>query len=272
MALTITPLNLVNLGSMVLTDYPFTLAGWFRVPDIPAPMSFVFIRNAENTSFHSLYYEGHVQKQVLLVSYNSTLGVTRTTASVVPGRWLHVAGVFASPSSRTVYLDGGNSSTDSTNVSLDPIVSFTLGSVSYPERIDVADFSIFQAALAEEQIQALSAGVPPVLLPQSDSLMTYHNGLSQLNHPGLGATATSASPLTVTDHPAVMLKPPVCVGKLLRYSGPYEIARGGLHSTCSSVAQYSTSAVDQSHHQPCPAGVASTRTAQTGEVFADAGC
>ena len=272
MALSVSTSNLVDLGPIGLTGYPFTMAGWFRVPDVPYLMSLVFVRNTSYTSFHSLYFEGYAQKQVMQVSKNIATGVARTSAAIVPGSWHHIAGVFESSTSRRVYLDGGNLGVDTTDVVFATADVFLLGSFSFPEVVDVAEFAILGTALDEQAIQSLASGMTPLSLANLDAILAYHNCLSQLNHPGWGPVASSPSGLPSTDHPRVLQSRGGYPGQPRRFRGPHLLRHGELHSSGSAIAQSSSSVVDLSPEWQGPAGIVSTGTAHRGEVSTNAHC
>lgn len=115
---------------------------------------------------------------VRVVAHNSAVqGAADSTAAVNLNAWNHVAGVWASTSSRTAYLNGGNSGTNTTDVTptglvssyagrtgLTPLQSYMYGSI--------AELAVWSAALTAAEIAALASRYSPLLIRPS-SLVAY---------------------------------------------------------------------------------------------------
>ena len=98
-------------------------------------------------------------------SYDGTnSGAATTAASVSANTWVHIAGVWASLSSRSVYLNGANKVTNTTTVnSLTTGYTFIGGDNVYPNPCNglIAFAGIWNIALSDADIASLAAGAAP---------------------------------------------------------------------------------------------------------------
>ena len=106
----------------------------------------------------------------------TTAAVAETTALITAGSWHHVAAVFASTSSRTIYLDGANSvnnTTSATNtMNTDYLIvgrgRVSTGFTSPAYNGDISHCAIWNVALNAEEIAAIASGVCPTnIRPQN---------------------------------------------------------------------------------------------------------
>ena len=153
-----------------------------------------------------VYSDGSVR--AIAVSNSGEIGVAQTDAGLVSaGQWCHAAAVFAGATSRSVYLNGGNKKTDTTQSSL----LFTYNRLRIGARAniwgpeyshgDIADVGIWSAALTDDEIAALAMGASPLLVrptqlwfyaPLVRNLNDYKQGLTLTGY-GTGGTAPSVS-------------------------------------------------------------------------------
>ncbi|RKY09640.1 MAG: hypothetical protein DRP56_02370, partial [Planctomycetota bacterium] len=100
-----------------------------------------------------------------------------STAQFSGNTWHHAAAVFASSTSRTVYLDGGNSATNTTSVTpsgIDRISIARLGDSSPGNYMSgrVAEVAMYNAALSADEIASLARGFSPLLI-RTQNLVGY---------------------------------------------------------------------------------------------------
>lgn len=148
---------------------PCTMAAWIRPTSLagagyPIGLSHSSANNwiwaqVETTgAISAFHFDGSV-------SAAATSGVGLTN-----GAWGHIAAVFASNSSRSAYVNGGNAGTNSTVCSNSTIDSLLLGAqwVSGARTGffggDIAEAAIWNVALSAAEIAALGAGVSPLLV------------------------------------------------------------------------------------------------------------
>ena len=58
MALSLGQLEVVDLGSLPISSLPFTMVGWFRVPNVSKWITLMQLKNTATTSYHSIIFEG----------------------------------------------------------------------------------------------------------------------------------------------------------------------------------------------------------------------
>lgn len=154
-----------------ITGMPFTMACWalndkstfndrcmMQIQDKSAPKDYyrMGIGNA-GSSITSLPVNGHI----------STEGYFHTTAVTTLNKWFHACTVFASTTSRSVYLDGGNKATDTTaEVAPVNIDSISIGIEGDSTPSDewsggIMWPAVWDIALNDEEVAALAAGAPP---------------------------------------------------------------------------------------------------------------
>lgn len=148
-----------------------------------------------------------LQEQPLVV------GSSQTTQTVNQNEWAHVAAVFTSSSSRTVYLNGAAAATDTTTVSVAAITQIRIGCVTQVYSTgndgaffngDIADVGIWNVALTAAEIASLAAGVAcSKIRPQS--LQFYAPLVRDLIDVRDGRVITNNNGATVANHPRLFL-------------------------------------------------------------------
>ncbi len=132
-----------------------------------------------------------------------------STSGFVTGTWYHGCAVFTSNTSRTVYINGGSSSTNTTNVpnltnAADRIAIGCLGR-STPVAFyngQVADVGIWNEALSASEIASLAKGYTcDKIRPQS--LVFYAPLVRDLVDVRGGRAITNNNTATVANHPRV---------------------------------------------------------------------
>jgi hypothetical protein len=120
----------------------------------------------------------------------------------------HAAGVWASSTSRSVYLDGANKVTDTAASTPSGINRAAIG-VSRASSIDqafnsggrLAEAGFWNAALTDEEIAALAKGIPPIMI-RPQNLVAYLPLVRDLFDARGNAFAITGS-LTAADHPRI---------------------------------------------------------------------
>lgn len=220
--------SLIDLGAVGITGYPFTLAGWFRVPNVNSLLTLMGIGNSTTGSYHRLVYAGHASNVVGAASF-ITSSTTALSSAVMPtGEWHHVAGVFEASNLRRVYLDGGHVGTSSQNRVFDGANQYTLGNLG-TDAVDVAEAAIFKTALSAGQVGQLALGFSPLCLPVSFQLAVYQCCARQLNWPARGPVATASVAPTAVDHPRIFCRQNFGARTMpFRRWAPFQLARGEL--------------------------------------------
>jgi hypothetical protein len=267
MALSINNTEVVDLGSLPISGHPFTLAGWFRVPNVSKLLTLLRVENSQTGSYHAIYFRGNIDDRAGAISKVGVAAAAKSTTPMIPGQWHHVAGVFEADDLRRVYLDGGSIGTSSSSRIFDGADQTVLGNISSSDAVDVAEIAVIDGALSEEQIAILASGFSILCLPSVARLMTYHDCLRGINRPGVGPVATNSGTPSVTAHPRVMwssggrsqLQP-------FRIRGPLRIDRDSCRTSFSEQAQQSVAGVGDNAGQTSVAGIDSNSTVLYGEV------
>lgn len=229
MALAIGPTQLVDLGALGVTGYPFTLAGWFRVQNLNLQTILMAVGNSTSGSYHRLLYLGNTTKLAGALSNTGVSSLASSTVMMVPGQWHHAAAVFEAANLRRIYLDGGNSATNAGVRTFDGANQFYLGNLNATGTVDAAEAAVFNAALSAAEISMLAKGLSPLALPTANHLLAYQSCVRHLNWPARGPQAVAASAPSVVAHPRVMCT----IGGASqvvpnRLPGPFRIAHGSL--------------------------------------------
>jgi hypothetical protein len=227
--LSVNQTSLIELGAAGITGYPFTLTGWFRVPNVNVLLTLMGINNSTTGSYHRLVYAGHSSQSVGAISYVSTTSTAWSSIPMSTGQWHHVAGVFEAANLRRVYLDGGNVGTSSQNRVFDGANQTFVGSLG-TNAVDVAEAAVFNVALTAGQVGQLARGFSPLCLPVAAHLAAYQCCMRHLNWPARGLVATASVAPTAVDHPRILYRQNFGARTMpLRRWAPFQLARGELH-------------------------------------------
>ena len=197
----------ISAASTPASGPPATIAAWFNPDNVTGTKTIASIGGSNN--YDRLYL--HLSAATLRAqqyTFGGSFNEASATASASVSTWSHAAGVFTSNSSRTVYLDGGNSATNtgtsvastlSTRTNIGVYFNSTAGNY-FDGRI--AEVGVWNVALTADEIASLAKGFSPALIrPQS---LTYYAPLvRELTEIRGGLTLTNNNTATVADHPRV---------------------------------------------------------------------
>jgi hypothetical protein len=201
MALSIGQTELVDLGAIGIGGYPFTLTGWFRVPNVSKVLTLMGVGFSSSGSYHRLIHLGSTTKTAGAVSNVGSSTTAVSSIAMTPGQWHHLVGVFEAANSRRVYLDGGNSGTNAGNRTFDGADQFILGNLNSTDTLDVAEVGIWNVALSVSEIGMLADGMSPVCLPMAGNLLVYQSCVRELNWLSVGPQAFASAAPNVVAHP-----------------------------------------------------------------------
>jgi hypothetical protein len=207
----------LTCSSAVVTAAPLTMAAWFNADSAANAGVLVSITNggtAGNVTRFGLLARGDVAGDPVeaIISDTSATVSARTTTGYTTGTWHHACGVFASSTSRTAYIDGGSSATNTTSVvpSLLEVTSIgvqflqaaggTSGVTYFDGRI--AEVGIWNTDLTAAEIASLADGMTcDKVRPQS--LVFYAPLVRELIDARGGLTITNNNTATVAAHTRV---------------------------------------------------------------------
>jgi hypothetical protein len=202
----------LNTASAPATAAPLTMALWFYANNATDNMFLMSIAdNAETGSNRfGLNLQGAVANDPVaaFAQNGATAGNAFASAGFVANKWSHVCGVFASSTSRTVYLDGGNSGTNTTNVTpagVDRVrigTRFLSGSPANYFNGSLAEVGIWNTDLTAAEIASLAKGVSCRLI-RPQSLVFYAPLIRDLIDVRGGLAITNNNTATVANHPRI---------------------------------------------------------------------
>jgi hypothetical protein len=197
-----------------VTNLPLTLAAWFRLTTVPRSALQVIVQ-LNNFSFGSTSNSYRMvvpaNSTFLRALHNSTAGLgTADTppGSVIANNFYHGAAVFNSTSSRSIYLNGTTTSTNTTVAGALNITNINIGAnftntatAGWLEGI-IAEVGAWNVALTQSEIISLAKGVTcNKIRPQN--LVFYAPLVRDLIDTKGGLILTANNGPTVTAHPRV---------------------------------------------------------------------
>ena len=191
-----------------------TMACWFNADNATAFHSLLGVYSDATSGsrpYYELYASGAVAGDPVsfyVYAQGQSQGVAHTTTGYSPNTWTHACGVQSATNSRTVYINGGSSSTNTTTVNFTPN-KFRLGAsaadngnvILYADA-RIAEAAIWNVALTAEEIASLADGFTcDKVRPQS--LVFYAPLVRDLIDVKGGVTITNNNTATVATHPRV---------------------------------------------------------------------
>ena len=199
----------LRVGSAVVTTAPLTMACWFNPNNVTANMTLISINQEGGAGNRfAMLPLGGLAGDPIQIDVDG-FAIARTTAAYSANTWNHACGVFASSTSRTVYLNAGNSATNTENrANPTSLQATSIGArhsgASYGLFMDgkIAEVGIWNAALTAEEIASLADGMTcDKVRPQS--LVFYAPLVRDLIDYKGGLAITNTNTATVADHPRV---------------------------------------------------------------------
>jgi hypothetical protein len=203
--------------SAPVTVEPLTIAVWFKSDVANARTAIVSLCNTTGVGsvsqpFWALVEDGTKAGDPICAtafSTNTSFSEATSTSGFTVGTWHHGCAVFASLSSRTIYLDGGSSATDSTLLSarsqtIDKTAIGCLGRSTNAAFYNgqIAEVGIWNASLTAAEIASLAKGMTcDKIRPQN--LVFYAPLVRDLIDQKGGLTITNNNAATVANHPRV---------------------------------------------------------------------
>jgi hypothetical protein len=202
----------LSATSAPVTAAPLSIACWFYPLNVTANMSLVCLENSVGTERFILQLLGAtagdpLQYSVAQVGMSS--GSALSTTGYSANQWSHGCGVETSAASRTVYLNGGNSATNTTSRTPASIGRLKIGELNFngtsPANLlngYMAEVGIWNAALTAAEVASLAKGMScDKVRPQS--LVFYAPLVRDLIDQKGGLTITNNNSATVAQHPRI---------------------------------------------------------------------
>ena len=203
----------MQTASTPVNTPPFTFACWFNVDTLTSANGAVLLGISHPAGF-SRYLMSMGQAPSPLYAFQtnaSNVGAfVISTTNVSTATWSHGAAVFASNTERSVFLNGGNNATNTTNnaptnANITRIgigAQFFNSTTNSPTDGKIAEVGIWNAALTAAEIASLAKGMTcDKVRPQS--LIFYAPLVRDLIDQKGGLTITNNNGATVANHPRV---------------------------------------------------------------------
>jgi hypothetical protein len=189
-----------------VTATPLTIACWFN-PNLLKDFTLCAVNSISGGNWFALFTDNTGKVNASTVSGGNPSTAT-TTANYTVGSWNHCCGVFASSISRTIYLDGANSVTNTQSRTPGVINETIIGARRFNGIIGVymdgriAEVGIWNAALTANEVASLAKGMScDKVRPQS--LVFYAPLVRNLIDQKNGLTLTNNNGATIATHPRV---------------------------------------------------------------------
>lgn len=201
-------------AGLPITAYPVTIACWYNSTDDGGGRVLCALNNPTNNDRLQIATAWNVAGDPLRAAafLNSGSGsAASSTSAMTTSTWQHACAVFTSTTSRTIYLNGANSATDTTSVAvtISGLTSFYIGKsrAGSPANASIAGIGIWDAALTAAEAQALAQGVSPLSVRPS-ALVAYYplvgNATDEPDYVG-GFTAAQSGSTPKADQPRIFL-------------------------------------------------------------------
>lgn len=175
--------QLLGAASSPITALPATIACWLKpaTTNLTPRAYFATIgKNAAGGYLALASIPSGAPAALTAEQYDGTTDGTATHGTTLSaGVWQHAAAVFASSTSRSIYLNGTGKVTDTTSVvgSLAAFNQTTVGAyrdsaASDYVNGDMAEFAVWNVALTDADVAVLALGVSPRLV-RPDALVFY---------------------------------------------------------------------------------------------------
>jgi hypothetical protein len=198
--------------SVPTSSLPLSICAWFYPDSLNGFHALVNLSSGTTGATLALDARGGDAGDPVAASdfRGNVYNAARTTAGYVTGQWQHGAAVFAANNSRTVYLDGGNSATNTVNNTATPTftrigIGIYFNATSTPSSyLDgrLAEVGIWSAALTAAEVASLSKGMTcDKVRPQS--LVFYAPLVRDLLDQKGGLVITNNNSATVSNHPRI---------------------------------------------------------------------
>lgn len=165
-----------STGVITVPARPVTMACWFRPTTLSTVQVIFGFSDSGNNNLQRLRVGGASTNQLGAQEFNSpTNEIAESSNTMSAGTWHHCGGVFASATSRSVYLDGTKvTNTNScTPTGLDRLLFCRNAADLQFGNGRMAEAAVWDVALDDAEMTALAKGICPLLIRPA-SLVAYY--------------------------------------------------------------------------------------------------
>lgn len=196
-------------ASVPVTAVPLTMACWFRANNTTHAGALITFTNSQSgLNYLTLYANGNATGDPVQIvdQGSSNFAQFGTSTGFSANQWHHACGVRSSSTSRTVYLDGGSSATNTTSIAPTGINEFNIGSFQTAAgnwlNGQIAEVGIWNVALTAAEVASLADGMTCDKV-RPDNLVFYAPLVRDLIDYSGGLAITNNNTATVANHPRV---------------------------------------------------------------------
>ena len=206
---TIANSQMLNTGSSPITAEPFTLSIWFNRKDVSSSHTLMSVNKGAVASIGLFVLQAPFNSQTLnAVTNDGSFSVSSSSTTYSLNTWNHACGVFPSASSRTSWVNGVASTTNTETRAVSGVANVSIGGRYVTTTPDffanclLAECGIWNVALSQEEVISLSKGVSSALI-RPQNLVFYAPLIRDLVDERGGRTITNMNGATVADHPRI---------------------------------------------------------------------
>jgi len=198
------------------TDTPLTMACWFNIDVGYDNHGLIYLGDKDrNKNYWALIAAGYESGDPVAARARGEGNpyTALTSTGYTKDTWHHGAAVFTSDTSRTAYIDGGSSGSETTDVAPTDADRVSIGAVMYSPSENwcngfIAEAAIWDVALTAAEIASLAAGASPLLV-RPQSLVGYWPLIRGLEDRVGGNTLSLNNTPSVLDHIPIYYPAPV---------------------------------------------------------------
>jgi hypothetical protein len=195
----------LSVASAPVSAAPWTINLWFKTTNMSQVRCLLALNASFGNHYATIYFRGDLSGDPIQILNGSPgqISVTSTTGCT-SGTWHNACYVESSSTSRTIYLDGGSSATNTTSATYTGLDRLNIGAFNALEPFsgEIAQVGIWNAALTADEITSLAKGMAcDKVRPQS--LVFYAPLIRDLIDAKGGLTITNNNTATVATHPRV---------------------------------------------------------------------
>lgn len=205
----------LGYAGALVSAYPWTFGCWYRTTDVTTVQVIFSIGDtAASSDYWHFAMLGNADGDLLVFDCDSSsqpFGRSQTTTGVTVNTWHHCVAVGASASSRTVYIDGGSSGSNTTTITPSSLDTTSIGRASWASATKyyldglVAEAGLWNVALAATEIGMLADGFSPLMV-RPDALVAYWPLIGRFSpEPDrMGAYPLTVTGATQSAHPRII--------------------------------------------------------------------
>jgi hypothetical protein len=193
-----------------VTAAPFTVSGWIYPTSTAVGHGMIGITTASGAASFRSQLVGTSAIARIGSFVQSTGSNANSTTTWGANSWHHIIGVFASSTSRTVYLNNGGSATNTVSSAPSGVDRIVIGALinasaffNYTNGY-IADIAIWNTALNTAEIAGLSKSISPSLI-RPQNLVFYAPFIRDLSDLAQNLSLTNNNSATAFSHPRIYI-------------------------------------------------------------------